>query len=86
MKNYLERFKNVGTIISVVSIIGLLFVQFGYKVDLEWLDVTIKLICSLGVALGVLNNPTTPKMDLPFIQQVDKTEDKPKGEVTEFRG
>lgn len=86
MKNYLERFKNVGTIISVVSIIGLLFVQFGYKVDLEWLDVTIKLVCSLGVALGILNNPTTPKMDLPFINKVDTTDIKPVGEVTDFRG
>ena len=86
MKNYLERFKNVGTVISVVSIVGLLSVQFGFKVDLEWLDVTIKLICSLGVALGILNNPTTPKMDLPFIKEVETIEIEPKGQVTEFRG
>lgn len=65
MKEYLKRFQNVGTIISIVSLVGLLLVQFGYKIDLEWLDVTIKLICSLGVALGLLNNPTTPGLDLP---------------------
>lgn len=64
--NYFERFKNPGTIISIASLIGLLLVQFGYKIDLEWLDVTVKLFCSLGIALGVLNNPTTPGVDLPL--------------------
>ncbi|SDO88482.1 hypothetical protein [Clostridium gasigenes] len=81
MKNYLLRFKNVGTVISVVSIGALIANQFGFKVDLVWLDNTIKLVCSLGVVLGVMNNPTTPKMDLPFVSEI-----KPAGEVTDFKG
>lgn len=84
MTSYLERFKNPGTIISVVSLVGLLLIQFGVKIDLEWLDVTIKLVCSLGVALGILNNPTTPGVDIPKSQTVPK-EINPGGETTDFR-
>lgn len=65
MQKYFERFKNVGTVISTVSLIGLLLIQFGIKVDLEWLDTTIKIACSLGVVLGIMNNPETPGFDLP---------------------
>lgn len=66
MNNYLKRFKNTGTIISIVGLIGLLMVQFGLKIDLQWLDATIKIVCSLLVALGICNNPTTPGLDNPL--------------------
>lgn len=65
IKKYLERFKNVGTVISVASLVGLLLLQFGVKIDLVWLDTTVKIICGLGIALGVMNNPTTPGLDIP---------------------
>lgn len=68
MKAYLQRFKNSGTIIALASAIGLLLVQFGVSIDLEWLDYTVKILCSVGVLLGVLNNPTTPGTDLPIIE------------------
>ena len=66
MKEYLNRFKNPGTIISVISVMGLLLTQFGFDVDLVWLDETVKLICSLGIVLGAMNNPTTNGVDLPL--------------------
>lgn len=65
MKEFIKRLTNTGTLISVVSLIGLILMQFGVKVDIDWLDTTIKLICALGIALGVLNNPTTPGIDNP---------------------
>lgn len=65
MMEYLKRFKNVGTVISVTSLMGLLLIQFGIKVDTEWLDTTIKIICALGIALGIMNNPETKGLDLP---------------------
>ena len=68
MKEYLRRLKNPGTILSIVSIVGLLLVQFGFKIDLEWLDTTAKLSCSLGILIGILNNPTTGGVDLPISQ------------------
>ncbi len=65
MKTYFNRFKNVGTILSVVGLIGLLLVQFGVSIDLEWLDTTAKIACSLLVVLGICNNPDTSGLDLP---------------------
>lgn len=65
MKEFIKRLTNTGTLISVVSLAGLILIQFGIKVNIEWLDTTIKLICALGIALGVLNNPTTPGLDNP---------------------
>lgn len=64
-KQWLQRFSNVGTIISVVGLVGLLLIQFGVKIDMTWLENTIKLICSLLVVLGICNNPDTNGMDLP---------------------
>ena len=39
-KNYMKRFQNVGTILAIVGAIGLILQQFGYKVDMEWLNNT----------------------------------------------
>ena len=66
MKNLLEKLKNPGVLVGVVSLVGLLLVQFGVKVDLVWLDETIKIACALGIAVGVINNPDTPGVDNPF--------------------
>ena len=65
MKQYLERFKNVGTVMSLVGAVGLLLQQFGYNINLEWLNNVATTICSILVILGICNNPNTPGMDLP---------------------
>lgn len=65
MKNLLKRLRNPGTIVAIVGTAGLLLTQFGIKIDLEWLDSTVKIACSLGVLLGILNNPQTPGIDNP---------------------
>lgn len=72
MKEYLSRFKNVGTVLSLIGLIGLLLLQFGFKVDLVWLDNTGKIICSILVILGICNNPTTSGVDLPAVKKEDK--------------
>lgn len=66
MKELLKRLSNKGTLISVVCTLGLLLNQFGVKVDMEWLNGTINLVCVLGIALGVLNNTETKGLDNPF--------------------
>lgn len=78
MKEYLKRFKNVGTVISMVSLVGLLLIQFGVTVDMEWLDTTIKLVCAIGVVAGVMNNPETPGVDIP-VKAINPTK------TTDFR-
>ena len=65
MKQYLERFKNTGTIMALVGAVGLLLQQFGCKIDLEWLNNVATTICIILVILVICNNPTTSGIDLP---------------------
>lgn len=71
MLNYLEKFKNTGTILSLVGLIGLLLIQFGVAVDMEWLKNTANIVCSILVILGICNNPHTDGLDLPVIRSND---------------
>lgn len=65
MKEYIKRFKNVGTITALVGLVGLLVNQFGFQVDIKWLNDTANIVCSILVIVGVCNNPTTNGVDLP---------------------
>ena len=78
LKNYLKRFQNVGTILAIVGAIGLILQQFGFKVDMEWLNNTATAICSLLVLLGIANNPQNSGIDLPMIKKINKDEEEPK--------
>ena len=77
-KNYMKRFQNVGTILAIVGAIGLILQQFGYKVDMEWLNNTATAICSLLVLLGIANNPQNSGIDLPMAKKTNKDEEEPK--------
>lgn len=77
-KNYMKRFQNVGTILAIVGAIGLILQQFGYKVDMEWLNNTATAICSLLVLLGIANNPQNSGIDLPMVKKTNKDEEEPK--------
>lgn len=65
MLKYIKRFKNTGTIMSLVGLLGLLLIQFGVKIDLDWLNTTANIVCSILVILGICNNPTTSGVDFP---------------------
>ena len=77
-KNYMKRFQNVGTILAIVGAIGLILQQFGYKVDMEWLNNTATAICSLLVLRGIANNPQNSGIDLPMVKKTNKDEEEPK--------
>lgn len=77
-KNYMKRFQNVGTILAIVGAIGLILQQFGYKVDMEWLNNTATAICSLLVLLGIANNPQSSGIDIPMVKKSNKDEEEPK--------
>ena len=78
LRNYLKRFQNVGTILAIVGAIGLILQQFGFKVDMEWLNNTTTAICSLLVLLGVANNPESDGIDLPKITKTNNDEEEPR--------
>ena len=76
-KNYMKRFQNVGTILAIVGAIGLILHQFGYKVDMEWLNNTDTAICSLIVILGIANNTENSGIDLPMVKKSKNDEGGP---------
>ena len=78
LKNYLKRFQNVGTILAIVGAIGLILQQFGFKVDMEWLNNTATAIGSLLVLLGIANNPENSRIDLPMVKKTKNDEEEPK--------
>ena len=77
-KNYMKRFQNVGTILAIVGVIGLILQYLGYKVDTEWLNNIATAVCSLLVLLGIANNPENSGIDLPMVKKSNKDEEEPK--------
>lgn len=64
-----SKYANPGTILTVTSLVILLLTTNGVEVDSERIMTTVKILCSLGVVLGALNNPETPGLDLPFAKK-----------------
>lgn len=64
----LKRLKNPGTLVTLASLVVLILTTNGIEVDSERIMITVKAICAIGVALGIFNNPETPGLDLPFMQ------------------
>ena len=62
----LDRLKNTGTIISIVSMIVIILTNLGFDVQNNTVMSIVEAICTIGVALGILNNPTTKGLDNPF--------------------
>ena len=77
-KNYMKRFQNVGTILAIVGVIGLILQYLGYKVDTEWLNNVATAVCSLLVLLGIANNPENSGIDLPMVKKTNKDKEEPK--------
>ena len=69
MKNrneILNRLRNQGTIVAIASATIMIATNLGFDIDSEKVLYIINTLCSLGLALGVLNNPTTPGVDNPI--------------------
>ena len=65
----LERLKNPGTIITIVSATLLIASNCGLEVDNEAVMTSVRAACTIGIALGVLNNPTIPGLHLHFLKK-----------------
>jgi uncharacterized membrane protein len=60
MKNILNNLKNQGTIIAIVGYVLSILTALGITVDGTAVKTVAISVCSIGVLLGILNNPTTP--------------------------
>ena len=70
--SFKSRITNVGTIISLASIVAILLVNVGVidAVQSENIKTVVYLVCGAGVLLGILNNPK----DLGAIDAVKDSE------------
>lgn len=54
-----KRLKNTGTIVAIASgVIGIIL-NLGFNIDGDKIMYIVNTLCGIGVAVGVLNNPTT---------------------------
>lgn len=67
-----KRVSNVGTILALVSAVVFILMQFGITVDSEKVNNVVEAVCSILVLLGILNNPKSSGIYLPFVNGVDK--------------
>lgn len=54
-----ERIWNKGSILAIAGLVISLLIQFGFEIESEKIMGIITTICSVLIALGVLNDPTT---------------------------
>lgn len=59
LKELGKRLSNTGTIVAIAGAIIIILNNCGVIVDSEKVMYIINAICGIGVAVGVLNNPTT---------------------------
>ena len=69
-----KRISNVGTILALVSAVVFILMQFGITVDSEKVNNVVEAVCSILVLLGILNNPKSSGIYLPFVNGIDKEE------------
>lgn len=71
-KEILIRLKNPGTIVSLTSLIILILTVNGVGLDDNRIMTTVKALCSIGILLGILNNPTTSGTDNLVVEEEGK--------------
>lgn len=80
MQELLKKLSNVGTLIALASAVIFILNSMGVLVDSETVMNVIYGLCSIGVLLGILNNPNTSGIDLPFVKNnLPDPNNKPKG-------
>ena len=69
MGSFKSRITNVGTIISLASIVVILLVNVGVidAAQSDTIKTVVYLVCGAGVLLGILNNPKGSGIYLPYI-------------------
>lgn len=56
MKKIISKLKNTKTVISIASMVVLIFTTAGIQVDNEAVMTIVKAACSIGVLLGIMNS------------------------------
>lgn len=65
MSSLITRLTNTGTLTAIVSAGIIIAQQLGLEFEVTVVNNILTSICAIGVALGILNNPTTDGIDNP---------------------
>lgn len=76
LKDLGKRLANVGTIVSITSAVVYILVELGEPIDSVKVNNIVEAVCSIGVLLGILNNPKASGIYLPFVNGIDKEGEK----------
>jgi len=68
MSKLIRKLKNPGTVIGIASAGVFIAANVGVQVDNEAVINVVKGVCSIGIMLGLMNNPDTPGLDIPFVE------------------
>lgn len=63
---FFNKVRNTGTILSIASLLIIILSTDGFNINANKIMIIIKSLCSIGVILGVLNNPETKGIDIPL--------------------
>lgn len=63
MSKLLSRITNTGTIMAIVSACIIIAQQLGFNFNVDAVNKIVTALCTIGVTIGVLNNPTTSGID-----------------------
>ena len=63
MNEILKRLKNPSTIIAIASSVIAILMNLGVEIDNETVMVVVNSACTIGLAVGVLNDPSTKGID-----------------------
>lgn len=55
MNKFINALTNTKSLMALVGALGLLANQFGLEVDIEWLETTMNLVCTILIIIGVAN-------------------------------
>ena len=58
LKSLGQRLNNTGSVLAFIGLIINILMQFGFNLDVHWINNTATAICALLVFLGILNSPT----------------------------
>lgn len=59
MNNMLKRLKSPSTIIGITSAVIIVAQNLGHKVPVENVENIVNALCTIGILLGIMNNPDT---------------------------
>ena len=74
IKSMLISYIIVSAVLAIVGSVILILQELGLKIDNDTIMIIVNSVCSILIALGVMNNPETPGITNPTNPFIDPNE------------